>query len=106
MNCMDAQRKIRVFLDGTMDRGEQKKFLEHVCSCKKCMDEVKTEFYFSKGLALFDSDSDFDDIDIEKELDEKLYMEETISKRTKHIRTGILLATVFAVCLLQLVGSY
>ena len=104
MNCMEAQRKIRIFLDGSMDRVEQKKFLEHVCFCKDCMNEVKTEFYFSKGLTLFDSD--FDEIDIEKELEEKLFNEETISKRTKHIKTGILLATVFAVCLLQLVGSY
>ena len=50
MNCLETQKRIRAFLDGTLPDPEMEAFLLHMDTCKDCREEL--EIYYTVDQAL------------------------------------------------------
>ena len=57
MNCLETQKRIRAFLDGTLPDPEMEAFLSHMDTCKDCREEL--EIYYTVDQALKEDESGF-----------------------------------------------
>lgn len=101
MDCKEVQKCIRLFFADELDIGEAKKFVDHVCSCKDCMEELTIEYLLSEGMSRLEN---ADDIDVERELEERL--NRVLSRKRMHsqLKTGLFLVILILICIFLLGG--
>ena len=90
MNCLETQKKIRDFLDGSLPDREMEAFLAHMESCRNCRDEL--EIYYAVDRAMRDDDDDLP-TGWEDEKDKVSVLLRTAARRVS-IRKGIRMITV------------
>ena len=69
MNCYECKKRIKDFLNDSMNSKTCIEFIEHVKSCSECMEELSIEFLVNEGLKRLDTATSFD---LERELDDKI----------------------------------
>ncbi|MCM1182752.1 MAG: hypothetical protein NC337_05200 [Roseburia sp.] len=101
MDCKEAQRCIRSFFADELNMGEAKSFVEHVRSCKDCMEELTIEYLLSEGVSRLEN---ADDIDVESELEERL--NRVINRKRIHtqLKAGLFLVAFVLICIFLLGG--
>ena len=70
MDCLEAEKKIPLFLENRMDEKEIRDFVEHIETCPECREELAIHFLASEGVAIIEEGESFD---LDKELYERLY---------------------------------
>lgn len=60
MTCLDARKKIYDYLNNKLSDEDLKSFIDHVGSCKECMEELRITHMVYSGVAELDSDEDTD----------------------------------------------
>lgn len=101
MDCKEAQKCIRSFFADELNTGEAKKFVDHVRTCKDCMEELTIEYLLSEGVSRLEN---ADDIDVESELEEKL--NRVINRKRIHsqLKAGLFLVVFILICIFLLGG--
>lgn len=56
MNCEQASLCIKPFIEGKLEDDQLEDFLDHVCGCKECYEELDIMFIVSEGLHGLKSD--------------------------------------------------
>jgi hypothetical protein len=69
MNCYECKKKIKDFLDDSLNSKNTIEFVNHVRSCKECMEELSIEYLVSEGLKRLDTATSFN---LDNELNDKL----------------------------------
>ena len=69
MNCYECKKKIKDFLDDSLNSKTTIEFVNHVKGCKDCMEELSIEFLVNEGLKRLDTATSFD---LDRELNEKI----------------------------------
>ena len=69
MDCKDCKKRIKDFLNDSLNSKANIEFVEHVKSCPECMEELSIEYLVNEGLKRLDSATSFD---LESELNEKI----------------------------------
>lgn len=69
MNCYECKKKIKDFLDDSLNSKNTIEFVNHVRSCKECMEELSIEYLVSEGLKRLDTATSFN---LDNELSDKL----------------------------------
>lgn len=69
MNCIECKKRIKEFLDDSLNAKKSIEFIDHVRHCDECMEELSIEFLVTEGLKRLDTATSFD---LESELDDKL----------------------------------
>lgn len=102
MDCKETQRCIRLFLTEELNGNTAQKFVEHVHSCNECMEELTIEYLLSEGMSRLEN---ADDIDVKKELEEKLNRTVIYVKRKKQLKAGLFLVLSMLFCIILLGGT-
>lgn len=102
MDCKETQRCIRLFLMDELDGGTAQEFVEHVHSCNECMEELTIEYLLSEGMIRLEN---ADDIDVQKELEEKLNRTVVRVRRKKQLKAGLFLVVSLLFCIILLGGT-
>ena len=87
MDCKEACRKIRDYLERNLDIEEVEKFLAHMKECPDCYEELELYFTLDRSLKQLDSD-DFQVGDMKKALEEDI--REQSARVSNHYRMLIL----------------
>ena len=69
MNCYECKKRIKDFLNDSLNSKTCIEFIDHVRSCKDCMEELSIEFLVNEGLKRLDTATSFD---LERELNDKI----------------------------------
>lgn len=59
MNCKDTEKMIPAFLQDDLSGKELRQFIEHIDSCKECMEELSIQFLVAEGLERLESGNNF-----------------------------------------------
>lgn len=102
MDCKETQHCIQLFLKDELDWGTAQKFVEHVRSCNDCMEELIIEYLLSEGMSRLEN---ADDIDVQKELEEKLNRTMLHVRRKKQLKAGLFLLMSMLLCIILLGGT-
>lgn len=102
MDCKETQRCIRLFLTEELNGNTAQKFVEHVHSCNECMEELTIEYLLSEGMSRLEN---ADDIDVKKELEERLNRTVIHVKRKKQLKAGLFLLLSMLFCIILLGGT-
>lgn len=100
MDCKETQRLIRMFLKNELKDQERYAFIQHIRSCKECMDELSLSFIVTEGVNMLDEDAS---IDLNAELNRLLDIGEYRSHF--HLRKSLVAIAAMIACVLLLVGS-
>ena len=95
MNCYECKKRIKDFLNDSLNSKNCIAFVEHVKSCNECMEELSIEFLVNEGLKRLDTATSFD---LERELNEKINQAYSKAKFYKHfalISSIVVFATAF-----------
>lgn len=68
MNCREAERLIRMFIENDIAGEELEEFVEHVTRCESCKEELAIQYLVSEGMIHLEEGNTFD---LQKELEEK-----------------------------------
>ena len=69
MDCYECKKRIKEFLNDSLNTKKNIEFVEHVKSCPECMEELSIEYLVNEGLKRLDTATSFD---LDSELNEKL----------------------------------
>ena len=106
LSCKEAQAMIPGFLEDSLSDRESLRFLKHVGLCKKCHEELETNFMVERTVAFLNEDLPFDtsfDLTplLAKKLEEKTrFLNQKL--KISIIRTVILIFTLLLIALLVL----
>ena len=75
MTCNECKKKIKDFLNDSLDNKSVIEFVNHVKACPDCMEELSIDFLVAEGLKRLDNVTSFN---LQKELEDKL--ENSLSK--------------------------
>lgn len=79
MECLEAIRLIKPYIDNELDPEKEEQFLQHIRTCKSCYDELELNYNVKRSLNQLDSKT-FSSTSMERAL------EENIRRRTERIR--------------------
>lgn len=99
MDCKETQRCISLFLEEKMDRRTEQRFVEHVRSCRECMEELTIEYLFNIAIERLENAEVFD---VEKELEEKLNRAVNRKKVHGQLKAGFFVVASMIMCVLLL----
>ena len=102
MDCKETQRCIHLFLENELDRGTEQKFVEHVRSCRECMEELTIEYLLLEGISRLEN---ADNINVQKELEDKLNRAVNRQKVYKQLKAGLFLVASLIFCMFWLGGA-
>lgn len=97
MECKEAEKLIRKFIDDELDYGESIEFMEHVRECPNCREELAIQFLVTEGMANLEEGSVFD---LQGELNERLEELEKRINRNENLRYFSYVTEFFAVVLI------
>lgn len=104
MDCTKVQSMIEPFLNDELGDADKNFFINHVRSCKACRDELEVYHVIYSVVEQLDNNTEDENIDYMKTLEDKLNKSQTKVKRRRlyrQIATSIALAAILlAVCLL------
>ena len=92
MNCVNAQRLIRPYLEGILSDRELEEFLDHVESCKACFGELELYFSIYRTLNNVDEKGDYNYASKLRERLEQSRKYLRIRRRNKAIKVVVILA--------------
>lgn len=101
MDCKEARRCIHLFLKDELDENTEFRFVEHVHSCRECMEELTIEYLLSEGINRLES---ADDIDVRSELEDRLNRTINRKKVYKQLKAGLFLVASMIFCIFLLGG--
>ncbi len=110
--CADAAALIPGFLDGTLNDRDLEAFLVHIRTCKKCYEELETNFMVDRAIKYLNEDMPTDtSFDLTPLLEKELQSRGRALRSKKRIerwRTVILVATLILIVLflLDLTGLF
>ena len=55
MDCKQARRMVTAFIRGELSNEDTKEFLDHVCTCPECRDELEIYYTIEVGLDQLDN---------------------------------------------------
>lgn len=103
MDCKETQRCIHLFLKDELEgTAQEEEFVEHVCSCSECMEELTIEYLLSEGINRLEN---ADEIDVQKELEEMLNRAMLHVRRRKQLKAGLFLLASMLICIILLGGT-
>lgn len=102
MDCKEAQRCIHLFLTDGLDGSTERKFVEHVRSCSECMEELTVEYLLLEGINRLEN---ADNINVQKELEDKLDHAMYRQKMYKQLKAGLFLVASLIFCIFLLGGA-
>ncbi len=97
MECKEAEKLIRKFIDDELDYKETVQFLEHIKQCENCKEELAIQFLVSEGMANLEEGIAFD---LQHELDNRMQKMEKRIERHENLRYLSYVAEFFAVVML------
>lgn len=103
MTCLEAQSKIVAYIEQKIDRSTKQDFLNHVCHCTDCREELNIYYTMIEGVRQLDANEplskDFD-ADLDKRINQELE-----HRRTKdQVVFGSILLMVIGVISFGIVG--
>lgn len=101
MDCIEAQRCIHLFLKDEFG-GQEREFVEHVCSCGECMEELTIEYLLFEGIEKLENS---DKIDLQKEIEGMLSGLLLRVRRLQQLKAGLFLLMSIIVCMMFLGGA-
>ena len=69
MNCNECTKRIKAFLNDSLNSKTCIEFVDHVRGCRECMEELSIEFLVNEGLKRLDTATSFN---LDRELHDKL----------------------------------
>ena len=97
MECKEAEKLIRKFIDDELDYRESIQFMEHVKECGNCKEELAIQFLVSEGMANLEEGVAFD---LQGELERRMERVEKRMARHENLRYLSYVTEFFAVVLL------
>lgn len=97
MECKEAEKLIRKFIDDELDYKETVQFLEHIKECENCKEELTIQFLVSEGMANLEEGVAFD---LQHELDNRMNAMEKRIARHENLRYLSYVTEFFAIVLL------
>lgn len=97
MECKEAEKLIRKFIDDELDYRESIQFMEHVKECGNCKEELAIQFLVSEGMANLEQGGAFD---LQGELDKRMEKVEKRIVRNENLRYISYVIEFFAVVLI------
>lgn len=97
MECKEAERLIRKFIDDELDYGESIEFMEHIHACENCREELAIQFLVTEGMANLEQGSVFD---LQGELNRRLDNMEKRIRMNENLRYLSYVAEFFAIVLI------
>ena len=107
MNCAQAQKLIKPFLDHALPDHELAQFLDHIRTCPDCYDELGIYLAIGETLKNDDENEDPDDFNFRERLKKEITSSENmlrIHRSQAWIRRGIVLTAVLILGLLVYTG--
>lgn len=101
MDCKEAQRRIHLFLKDELGGSTERKFVEHVHSCSECMEELTVEYLLLEGINRLEN---ADNINVQKELEDKLNHAINRQKVYRQLKAGLFLVLSLIFCIFWLGG--
>ena len=92
MNCYECKKRIKDFLNDSLNSKTTIEFVNHVRGCKECMEELSIEYLVSEGLKRLDTATSFN---LDHELNDKL--NEALSKAKFNRYFGVICGIVIFV---------
>ena len=83
MECKEAEKLIRKFIDDELDFRESVRFMEHVKECGNCREELAIQFLVSEGMANLEAGGAFD---LQGELNKRMEKVEKRIVRNENLR--------------------
>lgn len=102
MNCIECKRKIKDFLNDSLNTKQTIEFVEHVKNCDECMDELSVDFLVDEGLKRLDTATSFN---LDKELYEKLDKATSKAKFERRFTIVSIMVTIIGSFFLGLILS-
>ena len=103
LSCKEAQAMIPGFLADSLSEKETLRFLQHVDSCRKCHEELETNFMVDRTVAYLNENIPFDtSFDLTPLLEKELGEKTLFLRRKKRIRTIRMVILVFTLILIVL----
>ena len=106
MTCKEAQAMIPRFLKNSLSDREALRFMKHVGSCRKCHEELETNFMVERTIAFLNEDLPYDaSFDLTPLLDRELEEKQRslkLKRRIRNIRMVIFAFTLVLIILLFL----
>ena len=59
MNCIECKKKIKDFLNDSLNTRQTVDFVNHVNECPECMEELSVDFLVNEGLKRLESGTGF-----------------------------------------------
>lgn len=100
MNCIECKKKIKDFLNDSLNTRQTVDFVNHVNECPECMEELSVDFLVNEGLKRLDSATSFN---LEEELKEKL---EKSLKNARFSHRFSIIAVILTIVLSFLLGVF
>ena len=97
MECKEAEKLIRKFIDDELDYKETVQFLEHIKQCENCKEELAIQFLVSEGMANLEEGIAFD---LQHELDNRMQKMEKRIERHENLRYLSYVTEFFAIVLI------
>lgn len=97
MECKEAEKLIRKFIDDEMDYKETVQFLEHIEECEACKEELAIQFLVAEGMAKLEDGTAFD---LQGELKRRMQMMEKRVVRHENLRYLSYITEFFAIVLI------
>lgn len=60
MECREAERLVKTFIEDKMAPKEMEKFLEHIEHCESCKEELSIQFLVAEGMLRLEEGNTFD----------------------------------------------
>ena len=99
ITCNEVQKNIPAFIENDLDSTDTINFVNHVRSCKTCMEELSVEYLVLVGVKRLDSASAFN---LNQELDDLIDINEQKARQKKQTSFFIFLGALLA----AIVGGY
>lgn len=97
MECKEAEKLIRKFIDDELDFMESVQFLEHIKECGNCREELAIQFLVSEGMANLEEGVAFD---LQGELERRMKKVEKRIARHENLRYLSYVIEFFAIVLI------
>lgn len=97
MECREAEKLIRKFIDDEMEYKETVQFMEHIKECENCKEELAIQFLVTEGIANLEEGAAFD---LQGELDRRMEGMEKRVVRHENLRYLSYVTEFFAIVLI------
>ena len=97
MECKEAEKLIRKFMDDELEYKESVQFMEHIRECENCKEELAIQFLVAEGMANLEEGVAFD---LQGELERRIEKEEKRMARHENLRYLSYVIEFFAIVLI------